>query len=210
MSTVLPTPMSSRQPRWAALATSLCAVALLTACSSTPPPRFHSLLSGAAPLAAPPAPALLAWQLAPVTVPAQVDQPQWVVRRADDTLVVLEQERWIAPLQDELRAALLEQLSQTLGSPGASPGPQRQAWRVAVEVSRFDSAPGRTLLVAQWSVSASGMAAPVLRCRTQLEQAVASGMAAVAQGHRQALQRLAAVVAPALISLDASKPAACS
>lgn len=209
MSTVLPTPTSSRRPRWVALAWSLSAVALMSACSSTPPPRFHSLLSGAAPLAAPPAQALLAWQLASVSVPAQVDQPQFVVRRADDTLAVLEQERWIAPLQDELRAALLEQLSQTLGSPGASPGPQRKDWRVAVEVSRFDSSPGRTLLVAQWSVSAAGNAAPVLRCRTQLEQTVASGMAAVAQGHRQALQRLAAEMAPALLSLDASKPVAC-
>lgn len=187
----------------------LCAAALLAACSSTPPPRFHSLLSGAVPLTQPPAASVLAWQLAPVTVPAQVDQPQFVVRRADDTLVVLEQERWIAPLQDELRAALAEQLSQTLGSPGASPGPGRKDWRVAVEVSRFDSAPGRTLLVLQWSVSARGTAEPVLRCQGRYEQTVAVDMAAVAQGHRQAVQRLAAAMAPALLSLDAAKATAC-
>lgn len=191
----------------------LCAAALLAACSSTPPARFHSLLAGAAPLAQPPAASVLAWQLAPVTVPAQVDQPQLVVRRADDTLVVLEQERWIAPLQDELRAALAEQLSPTLGSPGASPAAGRKDWRVAVDVSRFDSAPGRTLLVLQWSVSTRGSAEPVLRCQGRYEQTVAAekaaDMAAIAQGHRLAVQRLAAAIAPALLSLEAGKATAC-
>ena len=187
----------------------LCAAALLAACSSTPPPRFHSLLAGAVPLAQPPAASVLAWRLAPVTLPAQVDQPQFVVRRADDTLVVLEQERWIAPLQDEWRAALAEQLSQTLGSPGASPGPGRKDWRVTVDVSRFDSAPGRTLLVLQWSVSARGSAEPMLRCQGRYEQTVAADMAAVAQGHRLAVQRLAAAMAPALLNLDAGKTTAC-
>ena len=196
--------MSTRCLTWV-----LCAAALLAACSSTPPPRFHSLLAGAVPLAQLPAASVLAWQLAPVTLPAQVDQPQFVVRRADDTLVVLEQERWIAPLQDEWRAALAEQLSQTLGSPGASPGPGRKDWRVTVDVSRFDSAPGRTLLVLQWSVSARGSAQPVLRCQGRYEQTVAADMAAIAQGHRLAVQRLAAAMAPALLSLDAGKATAC-
>lgn len=197
------------RPAPRALALGLCAVALLSACSSTPPPRFHSLMSGLAPLVELPAQAVLAWQLAPVTVPAQVDQPQFVVRRADDTLVVLEQERWIAPLQDELRAALAERLSHTLGSPGASPSAGRKDWRVAVEVSRFDSAPGRTLLVLQWSVSARSSAEVALRCQGRYEQTVAADMAAIAQGHRLAVQRLAAAMAPALLNLDAAKAAAC-
>jgi uncharacterized lipoprotein YmbA len=189
---------------------SLGAAVLMAACSSTPPPRFHSLLSAAQSLGVPPLKPLLAWQLLPITVPAQVDQPQFVVRRSDDSLVVLEQERWIAPLQDELRAALVEQLSITLGLPGANPPPQRKGWRVAVDVSRFDSTPGRALLVVQWSVTASNLAEPVLRCRGQFEQPVAGGMAALAQGHRQAIARLAGVIAPALLSLDADKATVCS
>ena len=80
-------------------------------------------------------------------VPAQVDQPQFVVRRADDTLAVLEQERWIAPVQDEIRAALIEHLSVRLGPPGAAPRAGARDWRVAIDVQRFDSAPGRSTLV---------------------------------------------------------------
>ena len=210
MNTPSQVPASSRRPSPAALFLGLGAAVLMAACSSTPPPRFHSLLSAVEPVAVPPLKPLLAWQLMPVTVPAQVDQPQFVVRRSDDTLVVLEQERWIAPLQDELRAALVEQLSITLGTPNSNPLPQRKGWRVAVDVSRFDSTPGRALLVVQWSVTATNTAEPVLRCRGQFEQPVASGMAALAQGHRQAIARLAGVIAPALMSLDADKATGCS
>ena len=54
--------------------------------------------------------------LEPIRVPAQVDQPQWLVRLPDDSLAVLEQERWASPLRDELREALLEQLAAGYGA----------------------------------------------------------------------------------------------
>ena len=112
----------------------LCAFA--AGCASAPATRLHSLLTADA-RAASAAPAL-AWQLAPVTMPAQVDRPQLVVRAADDSLVVLEQERWIAPLADEMHAAIAERLVQRFGL-GAAGTPLR----VRVEVQRFDSVPGR-------------------------------------------------------------------
>jgi uncharacterized lipoprotein YmbA len=87
-------------------------------CASTPATRLHTLMpaqstarpvvaagSGAAPLPI---------VLEPIRVPAQVDQPQWLVRLPDDSLALLEQERWAAPLQDELRQALLEELGGPL------------------------------------------------------------------------------------------------
>ncbi len=191
--------------------TRLClgvAPVVLVACSTQAPPRFHSLMAPAASVrvAAPPAP--IAWQLQPVSIPAQVDQPQFVVRRADDTLAVLEQERWIAPLADEIRAALAEQMAATLGSPGTAPAPGRKDWRVGVDVQRFDSTPGRSTLVAQW-VLLAGLDAPVLRCRSVIEQSVAAGIPALAGGHRQALQQLAASIASALTALDSGRVVAC-
>lgn len=186
----------------------LAPVLLLAACSSQAPPRFHSLLPPAASVRVAALPAAVAWQLLPVTIPAQVDQPQFVMRRADDTFAVLEQERWIAPLADEIRAALAEHLAATLGAPGAAPTAGRKDWRIAVDVQRFDSTPGRSTLVAQW-VLLTGADAPVLRCRSVIEQSVGAGVPALAGGHRQALQQLGTALAQALATLDAGRAAVC-
>src|SRR5206468_173629 len=105
-------------------------VALLpVACSAPKLERFHSLLASESPAATAPAGLqTVVVDVLPVGVPPLVDQPQWVVRAPDDTLQVLELERWAAPLREELRSALAEQLAarwaavnmQTLPQPSAS------------------------------------------------------------------------------------------
>ena len=91
-------------------------VALLGACSSVSPPRFHTLMPALVSTTPTIAPAgKVAWEVLPVAVPAQVDQPQWVVRAADGSLAVLELERWIAPLGEEIRAAVADRVTQALG-----------------------------------------------------------------------------------------------
>ncbi len=206
------TPMKNGTSRAArsgsALAALLAALLEIAACSSPAPLRFHSLMPAAPGVRAAPGVAAVAWQLMPVGIPAQVDQPQFVVRRADDTFAVLEQERWIAPLNEEFRAALSEHLTATLGAPGAAPAAGRKGWRVAVEVQRFDSMPGRTSLVAQWALL-TGADTPALRCRSVHEQAVGSGVPALAGGHRRAVERLGAEVALALTALDAGRAGGC-
>jgi uncharacterized protein len=186
----------------------LAALLVLAACSSPVPPRFHSLMPAPATLRPAPIASPVAWQLLPVSIPAQVDQPQFVIRRADDTLAVLEQERWIAPLGDELRAALREHVAATLGTPGAAPAPGRKEWRIAVDVQRFDSTPGRTSIAAQWTLLA-GSDTPALRCRSVHEQSVGAGAPALAGGHRLALQQLGAAIAGTVAALDAGRTAGC-
>jgi uncharacterized protein len=193
-------PQGLRRHSWLAVMTA--GAIGLAACSSAPPPRFHTLMPSAptAPPAAASTTKSLAWHLAPVVVPAQVDQPQLVLRRADDTLVMLEQDRWIAPLQDELRAALVEHLSSQIGPPGTRPAPGTHAWRLVVEVRRLDSTPGKTLLNAQWTLFNVGSPTPELRCTSQFEHRTGLDVPALAQGHRQAVQQLAQAMAPALAS----------
>jgi uncharacterized protein len=181
---------------------------LLAACSSPQPPRYHSLLTAQPQPRSSAGTSSAVWQLLPVSIPAQVDQPQFVVRRADDTFAVLEQERWIAPLADEIRAALSEHLAATLGTPGVGAAAGRKEWRVAVDVQRFDSTPGRSSLAAQWTVLA-GSDTPTLRCRSVHEQGVGAGVPAMAGGHRQALAQLGAAIAGAVAALDAGRPAQC-
>ena len=183
--------------------------ALLAACSSPAPPRFHSLLAAPGSVRAVASPVQVAWQLLPVSIPAQVDQPQFVVRRADDTFTVLEQERWVAPLNEEVRAALAEQLTGVLGPAGSAPAAGGKDWRIHVDVQRFDSTPGRTMLVAQWALLANGDR-PALRCRSVLEQAVGAGMPALAGGHRAALAQLGTAISQALAALDAGRSTTCS
>ncbi len=199
-----------RAPGFRRVSFSLAATLLLASCSSVAPPRFHTLLPSARAASTPASGAGPAWQMPPVTIPAQVDQPQFVVRRADDTLAVLEQERWIAPLQDEIRAALVEHLTAQAWAHralGRSQG--RKDWRVVIDVSRFDSTPGRASLVVEWALLAGAGESAALRCRSRFEQPVDAGMAALAAGHRQNLERLGASIALGLTTLDAGQQAGC-
>jgi uncharacterized lipoprotein YmbA len=185
--------------------------ALLCACSSVSPPRFHTLMPAPDSATSTVAPSgALAWEVLPVAIPAQVDQPQWVVRTVDGSLAVLEQERWIAPLGEEIRAAVVDRLTRTLGAPAAPIEPGK-LWRVRIDVQRFDSAPGREVrLEATWTVSSSAETAVPLRCHGDfVQQITAGGYPALASGHQQGVTRLADRIAQALKLLSAGQPAAC-
>src|SRR5664279_886847 len=118
------------------------ALLALAACSgSAPPVRLYSLMP-AEPAARDASRSPIAIALEPVRVPAQVDQPQWLVRLPDDSLAVLEQERWASPLGDELRQALLEELAARYGAIEGRAAAGTQVLRIGVELRRFDSIPG--------------------------------------------------------------------
>src|SRR6476620_1597845 len=89
----------ARSLRRAAIA---LAVLALGACGTPPPTHFHSLmpLEVAARPGAPAAGTVIV--LEATRMPAQVDQPQWLVQ-VGDSVALLEQERWASPLRDEFR-----------------------------------------------------------------------------------------------------------
>ena len=176
---------------------------VLAACGSAPTTHFHTLMP--APGASTARTAPQGWHLLPVSVPVQVDQPQWVIRQPDDTLALLEDERWAAPLGDEIRAALAERLRGHL-----QPLRRATGWRIAVEVQRFDSLPGRRAhLEAEWSLRGADTSGATLRCRSLITESAAAGYPALAAAHRAALQRLGDTLAEALKALDEGRPATC-
>lgn len=190
----------------------IAVLALLAACGSAQPPRYHTLMPAPAASARPPAPAgSLAWEVLPVAVPPGVDQPQWVVRTVDGGLAVLEQERWIAPLGEEIRAAVADRLTREFGAPALS-AEARKRWRIRIDVQRFDSALGREArLEATWTVSSDAEAAPALRCRGEFVQTpAASGYLALATGHRQAVATLGDAIGSQLKALNAGQTATCA
>lgn len=210
-----PSPSFPRLPRRGRGAAALLAAVLVAACS-TPPTRYHTLMvppqaaSAMAPVAARAAPAP-AWKLLPVSIPVQVDRPQMVVRLADGSLAVVEQERWIAPLADELHASLNERLTDALGVAAASPRSPRERWRLRIEVQRFDSTLGGAAgLAVEWRLRGSEDHGPTaLRCHAVYEQAVQPGYAALAAGHRGLLARLVEDIAGSLRELDAGRNPGC-
>ena len=205
--------MRAALPAWRHAVLPLLAAALLAACASSKPERFHSLL--ASELAAPAAPAgtpTIQLHVLPVNVPPLVDQPQWVLRAPDDSLVVLEQERWAAPLRDELRSALAERLAARWGALDIAKLPQAgpDVWQLRVEVQRFESLPGREARIdSTWALLPPGKA-PALVCRsTQRESVAEAGVLALAAAHRRGVAQLADEIGQRLVALQRGERVSC-
>jgi len=196
---------------------------LLAACASAPL-HYYTLVApadeSAGGLVAPAdeAPAssaapALPFELLAVGVPAQVDQPQLVVREGGQGVALLGSERWIAPLGDEVRSALSADLARELHSADVSglPGNGKPLLRIKLDLRRFDSAPGSYALVeAVWSVRLlHGERPAALACTSRVSEAVGPGYPALVQGHQRAIARLATQIAIAARALGDGQAAVC-
>jgi uncharacterized protein len=183
----------------------------LAACASAPL-HYYTLVAPAAESAGGPvAPASamsvgsgapsLPFELLPVSVPAQVDQPQLVVREGGQGVALLGSERWIAPLNDEVRSALSADLARELHSQDVTglPGNDKPSLRIKLDVRRFDSQPGSYALIeGAWSVRLLGGQHPAaLACTSRINETVGPGYDALVQGHQRAIGVLAAQIATA-------------
>lgn len=185
---------------------------LLAGCASAPL-HYYTLVApagGSEPVAAA---SPLSFELMPVNVPAQVDQPQLVVREGGQGVALLGSERWIAPLADEVRGALSADLVRQLHGAdlsGMAVG-EKPRLRIKLDVRRFDSAPGAYALIdAAWSVrAAAGDSPAALACTTRVREAVGPGYPALVQGHQRAIAQIAAQIATAARALADGQKAAC-
>jgi uncharacterized protein len=143
----------------------------------------------------------LPFELLPVSVPAQVDQPQLVVREGGQGVALLGSERWIAPLNDEVRSALSADLARELHSQDVSglPGNDKPLLRIKLDLRRFDSQPGSYALIeGAWSVRLlRGQHPAALACTSRINETVGPGYDALVQGHQRAIGALAAQIAAA-------------
>ena len=109
-----------RELRWTIL--TLVAVAALGC--STAPSHFYTLDSTATPNGAPVA--HIAVTVGPVSIPAAVDQPQFVVQVASNRVEIDEFNRWAAPLGESIARAVAGDLTVLLGTPERRCGPVRE------------------------------------------------------------------------------------
>lgn len=133
--------------------------ALCAGCSSPPKERFYTLAP--APAAMQPAAASAqprtSVAIGPVRVPDAVDRPQMVVREGPNRVEILEQQRWAGSLRSEIARALVagigERLPDVQVSAGDSQAARSAAYRVAIDVERFDAALNDSVSVqALWTV----------------------------------------------------------
>ena len=184
----------------------------LGACASAPM-HYYTLIAPATDGGAATAAAPIQFELLAVGVPAQVDQPQLVVRQGGQGVAILEGERWIAPLGDEVRGALSADLARDLHARDVTglPDNGRPLLRIKLDLRRFDSQPGAYALIdAAWSLRLPNSAnSTSLACNTRVSESVGPGYDALVQGHQRALAQLAGQIAAAARPFIAGQDSAC-
>ncbi|RKE36517.1 hypothetical protein B0G76_2711 [Paraburkholderia sp. BL23I1N1] len=171
----------------------------LSACASAPV-HYYTLVSPAAqPASAQPA-APFAIDVLPVGVPAELDQQAMVIRQGDSGVAVLDDERWVAPLGDQLRAALSTQLVRRLGTQdvaGLTRPINQPVLGIRLQIRRLDAWPGHAVqLEADWSlIFAQDPNGVRLTCHTQLQEAAPGGYADLVRAQQLAIASLAGRIA---------------
>lgn len=190
------------------------AALLLAACASAPLHYYTLVPPAAAEASAATNPAAsLRFELLPVVVPAQVDQPQLVVRQGGQGVALVDGQRWIAPLGDEVHSALSVDLARTLPGQDVSdlPSNNKPTLRIKLDLRRFDSQLGSYALIeGAWSVRV--LHDPhnlALACSSRIRETVGPGYDALVQGHQRAISRLAEQIATVARSLGAGQPVSC-
>jgi len=183
----------------------LCALA--AGCSSTPASRFYVLNATASGSAAPAATSSLSVAVGPVSVPASVDRAQFVASTGPNQVELDEFQRWASPLQNNIARVVVENLAILLAAPRVTQYPQALGpdadYRVAVEVQRFESTPGKSIVLdAVWAVRRSKDGKFESGRTTMHEDVEAEGFAVLAAAHSRALGRLSQDIADAVRAMD--------
>jgi uncharacterized lipoprotein YmbA len=190
------------------LAGATALLATLAACSSAPT-HFHTLVPPAAPaIGQVAAPFLIDVQA--VGVPPQVDQPALVLRHGSTGVSVLDGERWASPLGDEIRGALVADLSTRLGTHDVHGLPRPKDSKVVhvqFDVRRFDSeVGGEATLEASWQVRAAEAGAS---CSSRIGEPAGGSYDSLVEAHQRALAKAADQIAVAVRAAAAGQPPVC-
>jgi uncharacterized lipoprotein YmbA len=138
----------------------------------------------------------------PVTIPASVDQPEFVVQVAANRVQVDEFNRWVSPLNDGIARAVAGDLVVLLGTPEVASAELENFapdYRVTIDVQRFESVQGQAAtLEAVWTVRKTA-GGGVLSGRTVTREPVqGQSFDALAAAHSQALAKMSGDIAAAI------------
>jgi len=178
---------------------SIAFIATAAGCS-TAPARFYSLDSTATADSNPAAHASV--MVGPVTIPASVDQPEFVVRVAANRVEVDEFNRWVSPLGDGIARAVAGDLVVLLGSPDVAAAQLANFnpdYRVTIDVQRFESIRGDAAVVeAVWTVRKTAGGETRSGRTVAREPVQGQGFDALAAAHSRALTKMSGDIAAAI------------
>jgi hypothetical protein len=199
--------MAARRVAHLMVALALLAAAA-SACGTTAPSRFYTLDATAVSDGG--VPVGTAIMVGPVSIPAAVDRPEFVVQTAPNRVDIDEFNRWAAPLSDSIAQAVAGDLVKLLGTPNVAAAPMANfdpAYRVTIDVQRFDSVQGHSVLLeAVWTVHQTAGGATRSGRTTAPEAVQGDGFDALAAAHSRALAKLSADIAAAIRAETEAKP----
>jgi uncharacterized lipoprotein YmbA len=172
----------------------------LGACTSTAT-HYYTLIAPMDAKVKVASPAAFQFEMLPVLMPVQVDQPPLVVRQGDGALAILDAERWGSPLGDEFHDALTGQLERRFGArdmAGLPKDPGRQVLSLRTDVRRFESVLDRYAMIdVVWTLGLRGNDAKrqSLTCSSVLREPAGVGMENIVLAHQRAVARLADTIA---------------
>ena len=182
-------------------------VAVVAAGCASAPSRFYTLNSTAKGNGT--SAANYAVAVGPVTVPAEVDRPQFTVQLAPNRVAVDEFNRWAAPLNENIARVVAGDLATVLGTPRVTSGALTSFipdYRVTLDIQKFASVPGKSVQIeAVWIVrkSAGGVS---LSGRTIASEPAPGDYEALAAAHSRALAKVSSDLAAAIRTEADAKP----
>ena len=169
---------------------------LVTSCASTPS-HFYTLVRESDATTSGASATDPQLTVDPVMIPAQVDRLELVTRLPGSGIAVADNERWIAPLADELQNALSVELSRRLSRPGSGHTRGTDSVSVRLNVERFEASVNRYALIeASWRLEVKDAGSDVrVLCRTRAYEEVSGGYPELVRGYQRAVAVIAGEIA---------------
>jgi uncharacterized protein len=149
-----------------------------------------------------------------VHTPPQLSRSELMVRTAPTELMLLENERWASPVNDEIKDALRLELQRRLSRmTGVRPAFTRLT--LDIDVQQLEAELGRyALLEASWSatLSVTGLrsnGAPATTCAFQADEKIRGGYAEIVEGYQRAIAALADAIVAVLSGPASGADAPC-
>jgi uncharacterized protein len=186
----------------------------LTGCASSPV-HYYTLMAPAVTSSAPiNSPVAFRLDVLPVGMPALIDRQALVIRQGENSVAILDRERWTVPFTDEFRDALSGNLTRDLGTQDIAGLPRtkgNRVLRVKLQVRRLDAWLGQQVqLEADWTLAFGGDSTnQPLTCHAQFDIAAPGSYSQLVGAQQQAIARLAATIAADARSFADSPRATC-